>query len=232
MTARYSDIADNVKRVREDIARAATACGRSPDEIQMMAVTKGHPAQIINRAVEAGVRLLGESRAQELAARYGEYTPGCDIHFIGHLQSNKVRQIIGRVALIESVDRLSLAREINRCAAARSRAMPVLVEVNIGQEPAKSGVAPAQLGEFLLMLRELPHLSVAGLMAIVPNVAPAVREGYFMQMYGLFLDIRSKKMDNVNMDILSMGMSDDYALAVRHGSTIVRIGRAIFGERL
>lgn len=235
MTERFSDVAQNIQRVREEIARAAHLCGRDPNEISLMAVTKGHSAQRINDAIASGIRLLGENRAQELAARYADYrlAPQCEVQFIGHLQSNKVRQVIDKVSMVQSLDRVSLARELNRCAEAAGRAMPVLVEVNVGREPGKSGVDPARLEDFLYGLGGFAFLRVRGLMTIPPNDGrQSVREGYFMQMHRLFLDIRSKKIDNVNMVILSMGMSNDYPLAIRHGSTIVRIGRAIFGERL
>ncbi len=234
MTERLSEVRRNVEMVRSRIQEAASAAGRDPAEIRMMAVTKTQSVQRVNEAIAAGVTLLGENRAQELLEKYdGYHREACDIHFIGHLQSNKVRAVIDKVTMIESVDRLSLAQEIDRCAKAHGLVMPVLVEVNIGREESKSGVLPENLSGLLEELSGLPGLSVQGLMAIPPNVEDSVqKEGYFEQMYRHFIDIKAKKLDNISMTVLSMGMSHDYPLAIRHGSTIVRIGRALFGERM
>lgn len=234
MMEKSSEIRRNVEAVQEQIGRAAAEAGRDPSEIRLMAVTKTQSAARVNEAIAAGVTLLGENRAQELLEKYDAYDrAGCDIHFIGHLQSNKVRSIVDKVSMIESVDRLSLAQEISRCAQSHGLVMPVLIEVNIGREQSKSGVLPEALPELLGKVSLLPGLSVRGLMAIPPNIEDTVqKEGYFEQMYRHFIDMKAKKLDNVSMTILSMGMSHDYPLAIRHGSNVVRIGRALFGERM
>ena len=234
MMEKSSEIRRNVEAVQEQIGRAAAEAGRDPSEIRLMAVTKTQSAARVNEAIAAGVTLLGENRAQELLEKYDGYDrAGCDIHFIGHLQSNKVRSIVDKVSMIESVDRLSLAQEISRCAQLHGLVMPVLIEVNIGREQSKSGVLPEALPELLGKVSLLPGLSVRGLMAIPPNIEDTVqKEGYFEQMYRHFIDMKAKKLDNVSMTILSMGMSHDYPLAIRHGSNVVRIGRALFGERM
>ena len=234
MMEKSAEIRRNVEAVQEQIGRAAAEAGRDPSEIRLMAVTKTQSAARVNEAIAAGVTLLGENRAQELLEKYDGYDrAGCDIHFIGHLQSNKVRSIVDKVSMIESVDRLSLAQEISRCAQSHGLVMPVLIEVNIGREQSKSGVLPEALPELLEKISLLPGLSVRGLMAIPPNIEDTVqKEGYFEQMYRRFIDMKAKKLDNVSMTILSMGMSHDYPLAIRHGSNVVRIGRALFGERM
>lgn len=234
MMERSSDIQERAKALFEQVALAAQQAHRSPSDIRLMAVTKTNSAQRVNEAIAAGITLLGENRAQELLEKYDDYhKDGCEIHFIGHLQTNKVRSIIDKVSLIQSVDRLSLAEKIDHCAKEMGRVMPVLVEVNIGDEETKSGVAPQQLPEFLAQIASFSGIKIKGLMCIPPNAPDNLtKERYFAQMYRHFIDIKAKKMDNVCMDILSMGMSYDFPLAIKQGSTIVRIGRALFGERL
>lgn len=229
-----TEIAENAKRLLFRVQEAALAANRDPTQVRLMAVTKRNNAQRVNAAIAAGITLLGENRAQELQEKYaGYHLQGCDLHFIGALQTNKVRAVLPMVSMVESLDRPALAQELQRRAAATGRVLPVLVQVNIGQEATKSGVAPAQLEEFLAQVAEFSHLSVRGLMAIPPNVEnPQEKEAFFEQMYRHFIDMKAKKMDNISMEILSMGMSYDFVPAIRHGSNIVRIGRALFGERL
>lgn len=234
MMEKSSSIRENAKMLMERIALSAQAANRNPSEIQLMAVTKTNSAQRVNEAVAAGITLLGENRAQELLDKYEDYhKENCQIHFIGHLQTNKVKSIIDKVSLIQSVDRLPLAEKIDRCAKETGRVMPVLVEVNIGGEATKSGAEPQMLPDLLAEMAYFSNIKIKGLMCIPPNVTDDVtKERYFAQMYRHFIDIRAKKMDNVCMDILSMGMSYDFPLAIKHGSNIVRIGRGLFGERL
>lgn len=234
MEKSLSDIRENVYTVSEKLREAAAACGRDPDEIRLMAVTKRNDAMRVNAAIEAGVRLLGENRAQELLEKYDDYNKrNCEIHFIGALQTNKVRQIIDKVDLIESLDRISLAKEIDRQAKAIGKIMPVLVEVNIGREETKSGVMPENLTDFVKDVSQFEHLRIEGLMAIPPHDENEAKiEAHFARMRQHFIDIEAKKIDNVCMRTLSMGMTDDYPLAIRHGSTLIRVGRAIFGERM
>jgi pyridoxal phosphate enzyme (YggS family) len=226
----YSKIAENLKAVMFNIGDAAVRSGRRPDSVRLMAVTKTIPAVFVNEAIAQGVRLLGENRAQELCEKYGDYDKtGVEIHFIGHLQSNKVRQIIDKVDMIQSLDRLSLAKEIDSQA---KNPIRVLVEVNIGGEASKSGVAPERLEELLNGVSGFKNIRVKGLMSIPPICDDLrVTERYFHKMKELWLDIKAKKIDNVNMEALSMGMSDDYTAAIKHGSNIVRVGTAIFGRR-
>jgi pyridoxal phosphate enzyme (YggS family) len=226
----YSRIAENLKAVMFNISEAAARAGRQPDSVRLMAVTKTVPAVFVNEAIAQGVRLLGENRAQELREKYDDYDKtGVEIHFIGHLQSNKTRQIIDKVAMIQSLDRLSLAKEIDSQA---KKPMRVLIEVNIGGEASKSGVAPERLEELLHGVSGFRNIKVEGLMTIPPiSDDLRVTERYFHKMQELWLDIKAKKIDNVNMEILSMGMSDDYTAAIKHGSNIVRVGTAIFGRR-
>lgn len=234
MMERSFDVRENARALFAEIDFAAQRSGRSPSEVRLMAVTKTNSAEKVNQAIDAGINLLGENRAQELLQKYDDYhKDNCDIHFIGHLQSNKIKSIIDKVSLIESVDKLSLAKEIDRCAKSAGFIMPILIEVNIGREATKSGVFPEFLQELLEQISQFSNIQVRGLMTIPPNVDDGViKERYFEHMYRHFIDIKAKKMDNISMDILSMGMSHDFSLAIKHGSNIVRIGRALFGERL
>jgi len=229
-----SNISDNVKHLREEIATAAAHAGRDPEEIKLMAVTKTQPAAAVNQAIAAGVTLLGENRAQELCARYEEYDkhPGMEIHFIGHLQTNKVKMILGKISLVQSVSSLRLAEEISKQSAAAGISTDLLLEINIGGEESKGGVPPEETEQLARQIALLPAVRLCGLMAIPPIWEEnGVGERYFAGMQEIQVDIRGKKIDNVSMDILSMGMSDDFAAAIKHGSTMVRVGTAIFGYR-
>ena len=227
------EIAANIAAVRENIARAARRAGRDPEEITLVAVTKTMPASDVNAALQAGVTVIGENRVQELLQKLPDIGPGSrQIHLIGHLQTNKVKSVIGHADMIQSVDSLRLAQEIDRQAQKAGRVMDVLVEVNIGGEESKSGVSTEDLPELLESMRGLSHVRICGLMAIPPRDAGSGQtRRYFAQMRNLFIDIKAKKSDNMDMRILSMGMSSDYELAVEEGSTMVRVGTAIFGKR-
>ena len=227
------EVAQNVQKIAQDVREAALQAGRDPSEVQVMAVTKTVDPVLVNAAIGAGITLLGENKAQELCAKYDSYhTDGVQIHFIGHLQTNKVRQIVDKVSMVESVDSIKLAREIDRHCAAIGKVMDVLLEVNIGREENKTGVFPELLPALLEEAGKLEHIRVRGLMTI-PPVCETEEEvlQYFSQMRQLFIDIKQKKYDNISMEILSMGMSADYLAAVRCGSNIVRIGTAMFGQR-
>jgi len=233
MEKSYSNISENLKRIRFEIGESIQKYGRDEDDVKLMAVTKTVPPEAVNEAIALGVRLLGESKAQELLNKYDSYDKqGVAIHFIGHLQSNKVRQIIGKVSMVESVDSVSLAREIDRQAQKNSIKTDVLIEVNIGGEASKFGVLPQHLESLLAELSKMPYISVKGLMAIPPFSDDVVQtEKYFSAMHELFVDIRGKNIDNVSMDVLSMGMSGDFKEAIKHGSNVIRIGTALFGAR-
>ncbi len=223
----------NTLELLAEVRQAALGCGRDPTEVTLMAVTKTVAPELVNEAIGCGITLLGENRAQELLEKYAAYDKEkVDIHFIGHLQTNKVRQIIDKVSMIHSVDSVRLAEEIDRQAAKHEKIMNILVEVNIGDEDSKSGVAVDQLEDLLLEISKMSHISVRGLMCIPPvceNIAESAH--YFAKMQKVFIDMKQKNMDNINMSILSMGMSNDYKTAIQFGSNIVRIGTAMFGAR-
>ena len=226
-------IAENVAAVKENIAAAALRCGRSPDEIKLVAATKMNDSERVRQAIAAGVDICGENRVQELQEKYalGAYE-GCPLHFIGHLQKNKVKYIVGKVGLIHSVDSVALASEINKRAAALGIVQDILLEVNIGAEPAKSGFAPGELSCALDAMAGFGSIRVLGLMAIPPICEKSEENRvYFRRMKQLFIDIGQKKYDNVLMQLLSMGMSADYEVAVEEGANLVRVGTGIFGAR-
>lgn len=227
------EVAQNVRAIMQQVRDTALQAGRDPSEVQVMAVTKTVDPVLVNAAIGAGITLLGENKAQELCAKYDSYhKDGVQIHFIGHLQTNKVRQIVDKVSMVESVDSIKLAREIDRHCAAIGKVMDVLLEVNIGREENKTGIFPEFLPALLEEAGKLEHIRVRGLMTI-PPVCETEEEvlQYFSQMRQLFIDIKQKKYDNISMEILSMGMSADYLAAVRCGSNIVRIGTVMFGQR-
>ncbi len=226
-------IYDNVQYIREDIANACAQAGRSCDTVRLLAVTKTVEAARINAALRCGITQIGENRVQEFLSKRDELLlDGVEAHLIGHLQTNKVRQIVGKVDMIQSVDSFRLAEAISKRSVACAMVTPILVEVNIGGEEAKSGIAPDQTEDLLGQISVLPGISVKGLMTVPPILQKeSEKRQVFSKMYQLFVDIRSKNMDNIDMMELSMGMSGDYREAIREGSTMVRIGSALFGER-
>lgn len=226
-------IAENVKDVKSKIAAAAVACGRKPEDILLCAATKMNDADRVREAVAAGIDICGENRVQELVEKnaLGAYE-GCPLHFIGHLQKNKVKQVVGAVSLIQSVDSLELLEVINRRAESLGIRQDVLLEVNIGAEEAKSGFAPEDLDNVLSQIGSFGSVRVRGLMAIPPICQNSEdNRPYFSKMRQLFIDIGAKKYDNSSMDFLSMGMSADYEVAISEGANIVRVGTGIFGAR-
>lgn len=224
-----NQVIENIRQIRSRVERALAESGRSPEELRIMAVTKTVDPELINTAIGEGISLLGENRVQEFLSKEAEYhLQNAEVHFIGHLQSNKVKYIIDKVSMIESVSSEKLAGEISRSAQKAGRVMEVLLEVNIGGEESKSGFSETELLESLPRLAKLPGIAVKGLMCIPPKVDS---EKYFSQMRQLFIDIREKKLDNINMSVLSMGMSGDYEMAIRYGSNIIRLGTAMFGRR-
>ncbi|MEG0942611.1 MAG: YggS family pyridoxal phosphate-dependent enzyme [Angelakisella sp.] len=226
-------LTQRVTTVRENIAEAARVSGRSAEDISLMAVTKTIPAEVVNLIYGCGIHLFGENRAQELCGRYDTYDfDASAIHFIGALQTNKVRQIIDKVSCIQSVDSLHLAKEIDKRACQVGKTMRVFLEVNIGAEPSKSGVLPEELPYLTEQAACLSNILVCGLMTIPPAMKNCDEtRSYFDQMYKLFVDIKHKKIDNVTMEYLSMGMSADYQLAIQSGANLIRIGSGIFGSR-
>ena len=229
----YNDlnIADNIKKIRESISEAAVKTGRTAADIKLVAVTKTQPVDSIRQAVNANVDAIGENRVQEMLEKriHGAYE-GAQLHFIGHLQSNKVSKIVGVCDLIESVSSKSLIELIGKKAVSMGIVQDILVEVNIGKEPQKSGVMPEQTEELLSFASENKGVKVLGLMAIPPIINKKVTNCYYYDtMFKLFVDMGTKKYDNVSVRLLSMGMSDSYIDAIHAGSNMVRIGSALFG---
>lgn len=226
-------IAENIARIRAQIAGAAIACGRDPAEITLCAATKMNDADAVREAIRAGVDCCGENRVQELTAKLSQDAyRGAPVHFIGHLQTNKVRQVVGRVDLIQSVDRLKLLDAIQAEAARQGICQDILLEINIGGEASKSGFRKEDIPEIWNKLTNYPNICIKGLMAIPPICQNSGdNRKFFQEMYNLSVDITVKKEDNVSMDILSMGMSGDFADAICCGSTMIRLGTAIFGPR-
>ena len=227
------DISENLKLVRANIAAACEKAGRDPGEVLLIGATKMNDASRVQEAIAAGLTACGENRVQEMLEKQaqGAYE-GAELHFIGHLQKNKVKYIVGKVSLIHSADSLELIGVIDKRAAALGVTQDILLEVNIGGETAKSGFAPDKLGEVLPRMADFRAVRVRGLMAI-PPICENMEENrpYFRAMKQLFVDIGAKKYDNVSMDFLSMGMSADYEAAIEEGANIVRVGTGIFGAR-
>ena len=229
-------VAENVRRIREEMAAAACASGRNPEEISLMAVTKGVAPDRIREAWQAGIRLFGENRVQEFIPKLPLLggLEGVRWHLIGHLQSNKALRALELFEAVDSLDSVRLARKLERAAAGRGIKIPVLIEINIGREAGKSGLAAdsPELAELLRLAPELPALEIRGLMAVPPFADdPEQSRPYFREMRGLFCDIQQRKLPAVRLEVLSMGMSQDFRVAIGEGATCVRIGTAIFGER-
>ena len=229
------DVSQQVQRLMERIRQAALAAGREPGEITLCAATKVQTDETIRAAIAAGVRVCGENRVQELAAHLAAdaYAGAEQVHFIGHLQTNKVRQVVGRVELIESVGSEHLLEAIEAQAAKLELVQDILLEVNIGGEASKSGISPEELSALAAQAVGSPHVRLRGLMAIPPVAAgPDGNRPFFAKMRQLYVDIRSQMDDNkTSFDCLSMGMSGDFEDAVREGATLVRVGTALFGPR-
>ena len=226
-------IAQNIETIRAQMREAALQAGRDPREILLCAATKMNDAQRVREAVAAGVDCCGEKRVQELTQKLKEnaYT-GAPVHFIGHLQTNKVKQVVGYVDLIQSVDRMELLECIEKEAAKKELTQDILLEINVAGEESKSGFAPEEILEIAAKMGEFPHCRLRGLMAIPPISAhPGDNCRYFEKIKRISVDITQKKYHNISMDILSMGMSDDYADAIACGSTMIRVCTAIFGAR-
>ena len=224
----FPDVLENYKEICYNIENARAKWRKSDETVRMMAVTKTVAPEKINFAASLGARLLGENRVQEFLSKKEFYDKDCEVHFIGHLQTNKVKYIIGEVALIQSVDSIRLAGEINRQAAKINRKMDVLVEVNIGDEQTKSGVSADGVLALVREISTLENVSVKGLMAIPPIGSG---EEVFERMNGIFQRVKQENIPGVSMETLSMGMSGDYELAIKHGSNLVRIGTKLFGAR-
>lgn len=227
-------IEDNLKRIRENICAAAVKSGRSEKDVTFMAVTKTVEPVMINYAIDCGVDLIGENKVQEfLGKRPYLKLENCSAHLIGHLQTNKVKQIVGQVSMIQSVDSLKLAAEISKQSEKLGIVTDCLIEMNIGDQPTKTGAAQDSVEQLIYEAAQLGGIKIKGLMSIPPvcDDEKTVRE-YFAKINEIFTDIKNKKIENADMEILSMGMSSDYESAILEGSTLVRIGSSVFGRRV
>ena len=226
------DIAANIARIREDIASVCLGCGRDPATVRLVAVTKKKPAVDIEAGVAAGQSLIGESYVQECVDKIEEVKAPAEWHFIGGLQSNKVKYLRGKVAMIHSVDRLSLAEEIDRQWDKAGSAVDILLQINLGEETSKSGTSSGELFELVRQVARLKHLRIKGLMTLPPwSADPEEVRPYFRQLRQLADQVAALNLPGVSMQELSMGMSHDYRVAIEEGATMIRIGTAIFGAR-
>ena len=222
----------NYSEILERLEKAVSKTGKKIDDIILLTATKTVDTDTINYAVSKGISYIGENKVQELLSKEKDYAP-CHRHFIGHLQTNKVKDIIDKVEMIQSVDSLKLAKEISKQAVKNNLEMEILLEVNIGDEESKWGFRPEDTENAVREIAKLPNLKIKGLMAIPPICENSEENRpYFQKMKKLFVDIGDKNIDNSSMDILSMGMSDDFDIAVEEGANLVRVGTALFGRRI
>ena len=231
---RFSAIEENLKYINSDISEAALKSGRNPSDVRLMAVTKTVESKFINHAVSCGVNLMGENKVQELLLKEPELNlNGCEMHLIGHLQSNKVKKIVGHVDTIQSVDSVSIAKEIGKRSTESGIITKVLLEINAGSEDSKFGFSHEELFERACEISEINGISIDGLMCVAPICEKEAEiRSIFSNMHRMFIDIGAKKLDNINMNVLSMGMSGDYKYAILEGANLVRVGSAIFGARI
>ena len=231
---RFSAIEDNLKYLNADIAEAAIRSGRAPQDVSLMAVTKTVESRFINHAIGCGINLIGENKVQELLLKEPELNLcNCKAHLIGHLQSNKVKKIVGHVDTVQSVDSVAIAKEIGKRSLEAGVITKILLEVNAGSEDSKFGFSFYELYERACEIAGIEGISIDGLMCVAPicENESEIRL-IFSNMHRMFIDIGAKKMDNINMNVLSMGMSGDYKYAILEGANLVRVGSAIFGARI
>ena len=225
-------IRDHLNEVRENIQKACEKAGRSPQEVTLIAVSKTKPLFMLEEAYEAGARDFGEHKVQEILEKHPKMPEDARFHMIGHLQRNKVKQVLPHAVLIHSVDSYRLAEQISQEAGKLGITAKILLEVNVAKEESKFGMMPEDVEEMAGQIAALPHLQIEGLMTIAPFVDdPEKNRPVFRKLYQLSVDIKKKNIDNVNMGVLSMGMTGDYQVAVQEGATMVRVGTGIFGER-
>lgn len=224
-------IAEQLEDIERRISLAAEKSGRSRKDIRLIAVTKTHPAEMINEAIECGVTDIGENKPQEIRDKFDSVKP-VRWHMIGHLQTNKIKYVIDKACLIHSVDSIRLMDEIDRQASNREIVVDILIEINISGEEAKSGISPKELDEMLIYAGTLKNVRVRGLMTVAPKSEDKKSNTlYFKNMYDIFVKVKGREYTNVSMDYLSMGMSNDFEEAIECGANMVRIGSAIFGKR-
>ena len=225
-------IRDQLHEVETRIQAACARAGRKREEVTLIAVSKTKPVEVLREAYDLGVRVFGESKVQELTEKFGALPTDIHWHMIGHLQTNKVKYIVEKAELIHSVDSFRLAQAIEKEAAKRGLTSDILVEVNVAEEESKFGVRVNEVISFIETLAQFPHLHVRGLMTIAPFVEnPEENRLIFKNLHKLSVDIAHKNIDNVNVNILSMGMTNDYEVAIEEGATMVRVGTGIFGAR-
>ena len=225
-------LADKLNLVKKNIENACETAGRSPQEVTLIAVSKTKPVEMLKEAYDAGARVFGENKVQEIMDKYDQMPSDVQWHMIGHLQRNKVKYIIDKVSMIHSVDSVRLAETIEKEAAKKEICMPVLIEVNVAEEESKFGLTAEEVLPFLEEISSYQHIKVMGLMTIAPFVSNSEdNREVFKKLYQLYVDIRSKNIDNVNMSVLSMGMTGDFEVAVEEGATMIRVGTGIFGSR-
>lgn len=225
-------IKENLEEVREKIRQACQRSGRREEDVTLISVSKTKPVEMLKEAYEAGSRDFGENRVQEIMEKYGQMPEDVRWHMIGHLQKNKVRQVIDKAVLIHSVDTVELAEQIGKDAAKRDLTVDILLEVNVAEEESKFGFRTEEVEAAVMKIKEFPHVHIKGLMTIAPFVSNSEdNREVFKKLYQLYVDIRSKNIDNVNMSVLSMGMTGDYEVAVEEGATMIRVGTGIFGAR-
>ena len=231
---RKADIEYNLDVINEKIAESAIKSSRKPEDVRLMAVTKTVDPIFINYALDYGVNLIGENRVQEMLRKKPDlHLDGVDKHLIGHLQTNKAGQIVGEVDMIQSVDSLKIAKEIAKQSVKKGIVTDVLLEINVGEEESKTGFSTAEFYENLYEIAEIGAIRVKGLMTIPPICEnDTILCKFFENIYNIYVDIKAKKIDNIDMNVLSMGMSGDYSQAILCGSNLVRIGSSIFGPRI
>ena len=231
MTQDFEYLKANLENVRERVKQAAIRSGRTEKDIKIVAVTKTVNTDVIQKALEYGVTDIGENKVQEILEKQDIIKAECNWHLIGHLQRNKVKYIIDKVAMIHSLDSVELAAEINKRACAAGRVMDVLVQVNVSGEETKHGISPVEVSDFLKKVSVFKNIKVRGLMTMAPYADKESVRPVFRTLKKISVDIANENIDNINMEYLSMGMSNDFEVAIEEGANIVRIGTAIFGQR-
>lgn len=225
-------VEENISTVKENIEKALSRSGRTGDHVELVAVTKTVDVEKINRAIDAGIESIGENRVQELERKFDQIKKTVDFHMIGHLQSNKAKDLIGKVKLIHSLDRMSLAKELNKRSKAEGLVTDVLLQVNISEEKTKFGLKKDGVFAFIESILSMENIRVKGLMTIAPHIEDEKKlRSIFRELYDLKESIKDKNYDGLSMEYLSMGMTNDYTIAVEEGANIVRVGRGIFGDR-
>lgn len=225
-------VTENLKNVENHVKAACERAGRSRQEVTLIAVSKTKPVEMIKEAMQSGIVTFGENKVQEIVEKQQELTEPLDWHMIGHLQRNKVKQIVGRVKRIHSVDSVRLAKQIQLESEKKGLVSDILIEVNMAKEESKYGFMPEDVEEAIREISTYPNVKIHGLMTIAPNVTnPEDNRIHFRNLHKLLVDINAKNIDNINMNELSMGMTGDYEVAIEEGATYVRVGTGIFGNR-